>query len=280
MVRMRHAVAGAVLVVSLAACTGSGRPGSTVDTHPTTAPISTTTTAPSTTTSSQPTTNPTARLAVSSTRLVVGQPITVSGDDCPSGSSASAHLVPSTPTGEPAIFATSLSTGGDSIETQLLADGSDRVTTGPTGNWTISGVVPMVFPGSSLITARCTGEANPASPSTFLYPPLPVTVQTPFTLSVAPDGPVSPGATLTVQSNGGGCGAIASSPIVALYETSGTTQAVANTLGESTQPGSPWEAHLALPSDLPPGRYQLEADCDYSRGAIYGSYAPAEITVR
>ena len=277
---MRH-VAGVVLAVGLAACTSAGRPVSTMGTHRTTDPVPTTTTprAPSTTTSSQPTTSPTARLAISSTALVVGQPITVSGDDCPSGSSVSVNLVPSTPTGGPAIFATSLSTGGDSIETQLLADGADRVTTGPTGTWTISGVVPMVFPGASLITARCTGDPASAAPSIFLYPPLPVTVRTPFTLSVAPDGAASPGATLTVQSNGGGCGTIASSPIVALYETSGTIQAVTNTLGQSTQPGASWEAQLTLPSDLPPGRYQIEADCDYSRGAIYGSYAPMQITV-
>jgi hypothetical protein len=80
-----------------------------------------------------------------------------------------------------------------------------------------------------------------------------------------------------VQSEGGGCGQIAS-PFVALYETAGTTQTVVYSWA---QPGSTtdWQASLVVPSGLTAGQYRLEADCDYSRGAIYGSYAPLEITI-
>jgi hypothetical protein len=64
-----------------------------------------------------------------------------------------------------------------------------------------------------------------------------------------------------------------------LYQTTGTTtQVVANTSGES-HPGTYWQASLVVPPELKPGHYQLEADCDYSRGAIYGSYAPLQIIV-
>ena len=104
---------------------------------------------PPPTTSPQPPTNPTATLSVSTAALEVGQPITVSGNDCPAGYSASANLLPSTPSAYPAIFSTPFATGGDVIETSLLSNGVTRVTSGANATWTISTAVPMVVPGPS-----------------------------------------------------------------------------------------------------------------------------------
>jgi hypothetical protein len=206
----------------------------------------------------------------------VGQPITVSGSDCPAGYWASASLLPSNPDAFPAIFATPFSTGGAVGETVLQSDGSTRVTSGSNATWTISTVVPMVFPGPSIITASCAPPGS-ATTSGFNYKPREASVSTPYTLSVAPGTTVAPGITLTVQPEGGGCGPIAS-PFVALYQTMGKTRAVVHTSGQ-IRPGTYWQASLVVPSGLKTGRYQLEADCDYSRGAIYGSYAPLEITI-
>jgi hypothetical protein len=82
---------------------------------------------------------------------------------------------------------------------------------------------------------------------------------------------------LTVQSEGGGCGQIAS-PFIALYETAGTPQTVVYSWAQSGS-ATDWRASLVVPAGLTAGQYRLEADCGYSRGAIYGSYAPLQITV-
>lgn len=201
----------------------------------------------------------------------------MSGNGCPNGYWASASLLPSSPRGYPAIFGTPFSTGGAFGETVLESNGSTRVTSGPNGSWTISTAVPMVFPGPSIVTASCR-PPDTASSSGFLYQPTSVTVTTPFMLSVAPGTTVGPGSTLTVQPLGGNCGPN-SYPFVGLYQTTGTTKAVTYTYGQA-HPGTYWQASLAVPSGLKPGTYQLEADCDLSRGAIFGSYAPLQIAVQ
>jgi hypothetical protein len=150
------------------------------------------------------------------------------------------------------------------------------VTSGSNATWTISTAVPMVVPGPSLITAQCVPPDSTAT-SGFIYQPKAVSVSTPYTLSVAPGTTVTSGSTLTVQSEGGGCGQIAS-PFVALYETAGTTQTVVYSWAQSGS-ATDWRASLVVPAGLTAGQYRLEADCDYSRGAIYGSYAPLEITI-
>jgi hypothetical protein len=229
----------------------------------------------------QPPTSRTATLSVSSATLTVGQPITVSGTDCPAGSWASASVLPSVSNEGPAIFDTYLSTGGGGIEMLLEETGSaTRVASSPNGTWVIDANVPMVFPGPSVISASCRpadlGESVSAG---FLYRPMQVSVTTPDALSVTPGTTVTPGSTLTVQPEGGNCPGPAVTPIVALYDERGTTQVLASTMGEP-HPGTYWQASLVVPLQAKAGRYQLEADCDYSRGAIYGSYAPVEITVR
>ena len=146
--------------------------------------------------------------------------------------------------------------------------------------WVIHAKVPMVFPGPSVIIATCQSAVPDATPSTgILYRPHHVSVSTPYTLSVEPGSMVTPGSTVIVQANGGACPVPAVTPIVALYERTGATQVVARAMGEP-HPGTYWQASLPVPPGLKTGHYQLEADCDYSRGAIYGSYAPVQITVK
>lgn len=270
-----------LLLLGLTACADTSRhpsaePEKVTRTTATVSSSSSSTTQPPPTTTSQPPTSRTATLSVSTAALEVGQPITVSGNDCPAGYSASANLLPSTQSAYPAIFSTPFATGGAVVETTLLSNGSIRVTSGSNATWTISTSVPMVVPGPSLITAQCVPPDSTMT-SGFIYQPKAVSVSTPYTLSVAPGTTVAPGSTLVVQSQGGGCGQIAS-PFVALYETAGTTQTVVYSWAQSGS-GADWQASLVVPSGLMAGRYRLEADCDYSRGAIYGSYAPLEITI-
>jgi hypothetical protein len=237
---------------------------------------SSTTQPPPPTTTPQPPTNRTATLSVSTKTLTVGQPITVSGNSCQAGYWASASLLPSNPNAYPAIFSTPFSTGGSFGETVLLSNGATRVTAAPNGAWTITTVVPMVFPGPSIVTASCR-PPDSATPSGFVYQPRDVSVNTPYMLSVAPGTTVAPGSTLTVQPVGGDCKPN-TYPFVALYQTIGTTEAVNYVYGQ-THAGTFWQASLVVPSGLHAGYYQLEADCDLSRGAIFGSYAPLQITV-
>lgn len=269
--RVRNA-ASVLVMLGLSACSAAGH-------HGTPARSSTSTTPPAPASATQLPTSRTATLSVSTDKLTAGQPVEVSGNGCPQGYWASASLLPSNPSNSPAIFSTIYSTGGDVIETGLYAKGANRVPSGPKGTWTISAVVPMVFPGPSIITARCF-PLDSAARAGFLYRPRDVSVNTHYTLSVSPGTTVTPGTTLTVRSEGGGCRGV-SSPFVALYQTVGMTYAVAETQSsDQLASGTNWQSQLALPSGLNAGQYQLEADCDYSRGAIYGSYAPLEITVK
>ncbi len=213
---------------------------------------------------------------MSTATLTVGQSITVSGNGCQAGYWASANLLPSNPNSYPAIFSTPFSTGGSFGETVLLTNGATRVTADPSGTWTISTMVPMVFPGPSIVTASCR-PPDSATTAGFLYQPKDVSVSTPYMLSVSPGTTVAPGSTLTVEPVGGDCKPN-TYPFVALYQTTNTTQAVNYVYGQ-THSGTLWRASLAVPSGLHAGNYQLEADCDLSRGAIFGSYAPLQITV-
>ena len=151
-------------------------------------------------TTPHPPTSRAAKLSVSTTTLEVGGRITVSGTDCPEGHLASASLLPNNPNDGPAIFDTSLSTGGDAIETLLLSNGATRVTAASNGTWIIHAKVPMVFPGPSVVIAICQAAVPKATPSTAIrYGPDHVSVSTPNTLSLRPGTMVTPGSTLTVR---------------------------------------------------------------------------------
>lgn len=270
-----------LFLLGLTACTDTGGhpSGETDKTTRTTASNGTSTavTQPAPTTTPTAPTSRTAALSISSATLEVGQPITVSGNTCPNGYWASASLLPRSLKDYPAIFGTPFSSGGAFGETVLESNGSIRVTSGPNGSWSISTAVPMVFPGPSIVSASCRPPDEDSS-SGFLYQPANVTVATPYTLSVVPGTTIRSGSTLTVQPVGGNCGPY-TYPFVGLYQTTGTTQAVTYTYAQ-TNPETYWQASLTVPHGLKPGTYQLEADCDQSRGAIFGSYAPLQITVQ
>jgi hypothetical protein len=105
-------------------------------------------------------------------------------------------------------------------------------------------------------------------------PGLRVTVSTPFQLAVEQGTSVSPGTTMDVNLLGGICPGV-SGPQVDLY--TGAQIPVVTATASSV---GGWPFALALPPGLTPGQYRLEADCVYSRGAVFGSYAPLTITVR
>jgi hypothetical protein len=99
-------------------------------------------------------------------------------------------------------------------------------------------------------------------------------VSTPDQIEVEQGTMVSPGAILDINLVGGTCPG-PSSPDISLYSSAGVpvASAPAPTVGG-------WTHALALPSSVTPGAYRLEADCTYSRGAVYGTYEPATIIVR
>jgi hypothetical protein len=124
---------------------------------------------PSTTTT--PPTDFSAKLSVSSTRMAVGEPMTVTGSHCPAGQ-----------------------WGGVSLKSDGLLlgpysyteGGPPPVLAGVDGQWTTTSIVPMLPGGPATLTAYCGQEAGGAAMSLFIYPSVPLTVTTPFQLSVVP----------------------------------------------------------------------------------------------
>jgi hypothetical protein len=139
-----------------------------------------------------------------------------------------------------------------------------------------------------MLTASCGPQAGGPTAWLFVYPSVPVTVTTPFRLSVLPSTTVSPGSTLRVTPIGGGCPVPADSWL-GLYTTSEpptrpqirVAEGLVNNTGFSVDRGRlDWTGSQTVPPSLAPGQYRLEADCVYSRGAPRGSYAPIAITVK
>ncbi len=228
---------------------------------------------PSTTTMILPPTNFSATLSVSPTRLSAGQLMTVTGSDCPVGQWGGVLL----------------KSGGLLLGPFGLYEGGPQpVPVGSDGQWTTTGIVPMLPGGPTVLTAYCGPEAGGPPVSRFLYPPVPVTMVTPYQLSVLPSTTTSPGTTLTVTPVGGGCPAPTTWIQLTLYSTSQpptrpqpeVAQGVIHDTGLAADHVLSWTGALTVPSSLAPGRYLLGADCVYSRGAPEGSYAPTVITVR
>jgi hypothetical protein len=213
-------------------------------------------------------------LTVSTTKLSVGDEVTVTGTGCRAG-----HW------GEPVVqsddepFVFNPGNGGLYNDEEYLSSPSGDYAggiVGHDGRWTATGTVPMIPPGSATLTGWCMPEEGDDGESIdFDYiPGLRVTVSTPFQLAVEQGTSVSPGSTLDVNLLGGTCGGVAG-PLVDLY-----TGAQIKVVTATASSISGWQFALALPPGLMPGQYRLEADCVYSRGAVFGSYAPTTITVR
>jgi hypothetical protein len=163
------------------------------------------------------------------------------------------------------------------------------VPAGADGKWTTSSTVPMLPGGPTMLVAYCGPEASGPAAWLFVYPSVPVTVTTPFQLSVLPSTTASPGSPLGVTPVGGGCPPPSTWIQLTLYTTSqpptkpqiAVAQGVVSITGLSAhQTQLDWTGSLTVPSSLAPGQYQLGADCVYSRGAPKGSYAPTAITVK
>jgi hypothetical protein len=277
---VRFKTAVAILVI------GAGTAGCSVS-----LPISSSTTSRPvrTTTTTGPVipTNDSAQLTISSPDLTVGQLVTVSGTDCPPNHWGTAVLDQTHSGDYPAIFQT---TEGlyDNEAMFGISGGQFGGTVGADGRWTMTTTVPMVAPGPARLSGWCSpnqgaGSGHPGVLTEFLYPFVPVTVATPYLLEIDPGTAVSSGTTLTVKSVGGGC-PIPSDSRVNLYTDSLPQTQVASGATQDAVPSDQaqagWQATLTVPTGLNPGRYQLEADCVYSRGAVLGSYAPTIISVQ
>ncbi len=228
-----------------------------------------------------PPTNFSAKLSVSSTLLTVGEPMTVTGSDCPAGQWVGVGLDET----QRANHTRTLPLGPYSY----FAGGPPPVQVGADGEWTTTSPVPMLPGGPTMLTAYCGPEAGRPTASLFVYPSLPVRVSTPFQLSLVPSATASRGTTLGVTPVGGGCPRVSTWIQLTLYTTSQpatkpqieVAQGVVNITGFSAnQTQLDWTGSLTVPSSLAPGQYQLGADCVYSRGAPEGSYAPSAIRVR
>ncbi len=145
---------------------------------------------PSTTISRSPPTNTSAQLSVSSTLLTVGESMTITGSNCPAGQWVGISLKTRSLLLGPFAF---------------YEGGPQPVPVGADGHWSSTSTVPMLPGGPTTLTAHCGPEASAPTAWLFAYPSVPVTVTTPFQLSVLPSTTVSPGTTLTVTPGGGGC---------------------------------------------------------------------------
>ncbi len=213
-------------------------------------------------------------LTVSTTDLSVGDQVTVTGTGCPPG-----HW------GEPVVqsddvpFVFTTANGGLYNQEEYLSSPSGDFAggiVGRDGRWTATGTVQMIPPGPATLTGWCMPqEGDDGESIEFDYiPGLRVTVTTAFQLAVEQGTTVNAGTTIDVNLLGGTCGSVAG-PRVDLY-TGAQIQVVTATASGTTR----WPFALALPPGLMPGQYRLEADCVYSRGAVFGSYAPTTITVQ
>jgi len=209
---------------------------------------------------------------VSTTELTVGIDVTISGTECPPGHWGTVSLEPT----EPAIFAPG--NGGLYPSEDDFIDASGDTGGGiadANGQWTMSDPVPMVPSGPAALEGSCRPQENGDGASTELtYPIIPVMVTSPFQVEVRPSTTVVSGATLRVYLVGGSCPGV-SSALTYLYSAEMKQVAMATPIASTQQQYS-----LTVPSGLMPGRYQIEADCVYSRGAVDGSYTPTAITVQ
>ena len=239
---------------------------------PSVPPRSTSVLTTTTTSSPTPTTPPSRILSVSSTDLAVGADVTVTGTGCPVGDWGTPALQSDD---VPFVF-TPRNGGLYSLEDEFVtAPGTDPgATVGADGQWTLTAIVPMVPPGPATLTGSCAPEEGDSA-TEFTYPPgLRVTVSTSFGIDIEQGTTVKAGTVLDFNLVGGGCPG-PSYPDIYLY-----TGAQLQVTQASPSTGGPWQYSLTVPPGLTPGAYRLEADCLYSRGAVYGSYAPATVTVQ
>jgi hypothetical protein len=144
------------------------------------------------------------------------------------------------------------------------------------GRWTATGVVPMVPPGRTELTATCEPSGGFSGPVEIQYPSVWVDVtSTPYRLDVRPSTNVKPGATLSISSLGGGCDP-AYYPQVSIYSPSHADVADGTVTGNAT---TNWQSELVVPRTLKPGKYGLEADCTNAQTVVYGTYAQTAIIV-
>jgi hypothetical protein len=213
-------------------------------------------------------------MTVSATDVAVGEEVTISGTDCRPGHWGTAFLDPGLNT--PAIFERA---GYTDLEDFTTADGdSAGGTADAAGQWSMTVAVPMVAPGTSMLTGWCAPSPEDQNPLTsdFRYPSVPITVSSPYRLEVAPATTVRAGTVLTVTLLGGDCPNPGAAEELSLFSPTGTPVATPEPSAGATTEG---QYALEVPPGSDPGQYQLEDDCVENRGAVFGSYAPVTITV-
>jgi hypothetical protein len=207
-----------------------------------------------------------AHLSISTTHLRDGEPVTIKGNDCPR---------------HDAVYAGYAAT----------SEGPTPIVRHRDGTWVTTPTIPAGTWGPSTIEAFC--EVGDTGNPLFTYPQVyAITITTPYTLKVSPDGPVNPGTTLTVQPTASFCSSIdtiyvgvshvpdptfvpdnsAAWPIP--VRAFGIAQPTTNTVILDAS----WTTTLTLPQALPAGNYYVVAGCAYSRGTP-GTFAPTRIIV-
>jgi hypothetical protein len=190
-----------------------------------------------------------ARFTVSPKRLMIGQPVHVTGTDCPHG---------------------------DDVVTDF---GRDSPAT--SGAWSLVRTVDQsTLIGTVPIAAECV--ATPSQYEVFTYPPVTVKVNTFRHLRVTPGTIVRAGTTLAVSSVGP-C-PMGGSPYGYVAEVNlakGSRHKATMSESESAQKdvgGQEWSSTLVIPAGLAPGHYLLSATCEL-QGESDGSYNPVTIIV-
>lgn len=190
---------------------------------------------------------PGAAATISNTKLAVGDQVTLTGNDCPAGTSV--HTV------------------------------FGQTPPGPDGRWTLTATVtPDLYTyAPRQIVVFCT--------NVFFYPQVfTVTVTTPYRLGVTPAGPVAPGTTITVRPLRALCSV---GQVLAAIGPTPTGSLVPDMVSQSwpvpvhafpVPPDGLWAASLQLPSTVPKGTYWVIAGCVASR-ASPTLFQPAPIQI-
>lgn len=186
--------------------------------------------------------------SVSTTHWTVGQPVTLSGSNCPR---------------EEGVTTTLASTSGD-VPFTRNADGT----------WSVTATVPVGSWGPAQVSATC-GDLNLGAPLFKYLQTYSVFISTPYALHVMPSGPLAPGSTVTVTPTTSFCSTLDTIEVgVAVVATPFSSHSGAQWLVQPVLAQIPslasgfeviddvyWSAAVTIPADAHSGTYYVAAAC-------------------
>jgi hypothetical protein len=179
----------------------------------------------------------------------------------------------------------------DGIFAEYAATGSPDTpfTRSRSGDWSVTALIPDGAWGRQSLGAFC--EIDGTGEPLYTYPQnYNVTISSPFSLDVQPDGFVTPGTALTVKPTQSFCTSfdtilVGVSVRIPVHGGLGVHFLIDPVLASPDETSSNgvlqherWHAGVTIPDDAKPGRYYVVASCADSRSSP-GIFAPVRINV-